>query len=328
MTRWQWEDDGLAIPDFLVATDETVRERWAGHVARPLATFVPAPETNALADEQAAQRKIKARNRIARMLAKKEDHSGMTWDTRVAKWVPINRPPSAASQGATVMGIEIAPKTYSRMIDAGRAARSYLGKPDAERGVDFEIEAVNGHGFTFKPIDAKEGATMKKPEKKAPTGRNAKVTKVAKGPTGIERQTVRIDDPALAEHPIAKKNAASWDHLLGRSRKRARLAAEAKAAGKPAKAPKPAKATKAAPKADKPASEAPNKGERKAREGTKTSTVRALLLQDGGTTTKDVLAATGWPSVSMPQQAEATGLTLRKEKVKGEPTRYYGTPAG
>lgn len=61
------------------------------------------------------------------------------------------------------------------------------------------------------------------------------------------------------------------------------------------------------------------------RAGSKTEVVRALLLQSGGTTTAQILTATGWPTVSVPALAASCGLDLRKEKVKGAPTKYYGT---
>lgn len=57
------------------------------------------------------------------------------------------------------------------------------------------------------------------------------------------------------------------------------------------------------------------------RPGSKLETVVKLLKRTEGCTTADVLKATGWPSVSMPQQAKAAGLTLKKEK-DGTVTRY------
>lgn len=59
-------------------------------------------------------------------------------------------------------------------------------------------------------------------------------------------------------------------------------------------------------------------------DGSKVAAIGKLLLRPGGCTTADVLAATGWPSVSMPQQAKAAGLRLRKEK-DGKVSRYFGT---
>lgn len=57
------------------------------------------------------------------------------------------------------------------------------------------------------------------------------------------------------------------------------------------------------------------------RPGSKLEAIVGLLKRKQGCTTKDVLSATGWPSVSMPQQAKAAGLKLKKEKVEGV-TRY------
>lgn len=62
------------------------------------------------------------------------------------------------------------------------------------------------------------------------------------------------------------------------------------------------------------------------RPGSKLETVAKLLTRANGCTTKDVLDATGWPTVSMPQQAKAAGLVLKTEK-DGRVTRYRGEPA-
>lgn len=58
------------------------------------------------------------------------------------------------------------------------------------------------------------------------------------------------------------------------------------------------------------------------RPGTKLEAIVSLLRRPKGCTTKDVLQATGWPAVSMPAQAKAAGLRLRKEKIEGV-THYY-----
>lgn len=50
-----------------------------------------------------------------------------------------------------------------------------------------------------------------------------------------------------------------------------------------------------------------------------------LLKRKDGCTTADVLAVTGWPTVSMPQQAKALGLKLKKEK-DGKVSRYRAAP--
>jgi hypothetical protein len=63
------------------------------------------------------------------------------------------------------------------------------------------------------------------------------------------------------------------------------------------------------------------------RTGSKTELIAGLLTRAKGCTGAEILEATGWPTVSVPAQAKAAGLKLRKEKAKGEPTRYYGTAA-
>lgn len=70
------------------------------------------------------------------------------------------------------------------------------------------------------------------------------------------------------------------------------------------------------------------KVERKPRaEGpTKREQAAALLLRPEGATTKDILETTGWPSVSVPQLARSSKLTLRQEK-DGKVTRYYAEAA-
>jgi hypothetical protein len=58
------------------------------------------------------------------------------------------------------------------------------------------------------------------------------------------------------------------------------------------------------------------------REGSKLAAIVGLLQRPGGCTSADVLKATEWPSVSMPQQAKAAGITLVTEK-EGRVTRYW-----
>jgi len=74
---------------------------------------------------------------------------------------------------------------------------------------------------------------------------------------------------------------------------------------------------KAAPPAAPPAEGGP-------RAGSKLEAISVLLRRPEGCTTADVLKATGWPSVSMPAQAKALGVGLRKEK-EGGAFRYFAT---
>jgi hypothetical protein len=61
------------------------------------------------------------------------------------------------------------------------------------------------------------------------------------------------------------------------------------------------------------------------RAGSKTAIIHGLLSRKSGCTAAEVLAATGWPSVSMPAMAKACGLKLRKDKEKGQLTQFYGS---
>lgn len=83
------------------------------------------------------------------------------------------------------------------------------------------------------------------------------------------------------------------------------------------------KAAKAAAKKSKPKAQttAAEPGVKTVREGSKLEIVVKLLKKAGGTTSAEVLKETGWPSVSMPQQARAAGIEIKKEKIDGV-TRY------
>jgi hypothetical protein len=100
-----------------------------------------------------------------------------------------------------------------------------------------------------------------------------------------------------------------------------------RAAKKGPKAAAKAPAAKKAPKARAKATAAPRPaaGAGKAvRPGSKLEIVVGLLTRKEGCTSAEVLKATDWPAVSMPQQARSAGLTLRQEK-DGKVTRYWGT---
>ena len=57
---------------------------------------------------------------------------------------------------------------------------------------------------------------------------------------------------------------------------------------------------------------------------TKNQQIVQLLLRPEGCTYADILAATGWASISVPAYAKANGLRLRIEKIVGHPQRYFG----
>jgi hypothetical protein len=100
----------------------------------------------------------------------------------------------------------------------------------------------------------------------------------------------------------------------------------AKAKDKPKPAPKDKPAGQRKPPAAKKAAKAP-KAPKSAnrtsepRSGSKTAMAADLIRRSGGCTTADILKATGWPAVSVPAIARASGIKLAKEK-DGSVTRY------
>ncbi len=77
------------------------------------------------------------------------------------------------------------------------------------------------------------------------------------------------------------------------------------------------------PKAKKKAKAANGKSG-DARKGSKSAKIAALLMRPTGCTSKEVLKATGWPTISMPAISKTLGLKLRKEKTD-DGLRYYGS---
>jgi hypothetical protein len=64
----------------------------------------------------------------------------------------------------------------------------------------------------------------------------------------------------------------------------------------------------------------------RARTGSKAFIVGELLLRPEGVTRAEACAATGWPSISLPQQAEACGLSFTTQRI-GREVRYYARAA-
>lgn len=91
-----------------------------------------------------------------------------------------------------------------------------------------------------------------------------------------------------------------------------------------AEQPAPQKPLREQIEAAKAKREATAPKQKRTREGkSKTQIVADLLLRHEGCTRKDILAATGWPSVSVDAQAKASGLKLHKVK-EGRTTTYFG----
>lgn len=79
------------------------------------------------------------------------------------------------------------------------------------------------------------------------------------------------------------------------------------------------------PKAVSRRAKAPRTATRNESGLTKLSAVAGLLQRPEGCTREDILALTGWPSVTVPGMAAKAGLKLRQEK-QGRSFRYWGTP--
>jgi hypothetical protein len=59
-----------------------------------------------------------------------------------------------------------------------------------------------------------------------------------------------------------------------------------------------------------------------ARPGSKTALAGAMLTRQGGCTRQEILAATGWPTVSVQQVARSCGIALRQQR-EGREVRYF-----
>ena len=145
-------------------------------------------------------------------------------------------------------------------------------------------------------------------------------------PRGIETQRAKAQPQettmiALKTNPSPKTEAEpSKADQVKQLRERRAAAKGPKAAQKAVKGKKAAKA-----KAQTPTTAKLTSGHTKAiRPGSKLEIVVGLLKRKEGCTAAEILSACQWPSVSVPQQARAAGLTLRQQK-DGKVSRYWGS---
>ena len=138
-----------------------------------------------------------------------------------------------------------------------------------------------------------------------------------------EEEDVKTEDASDAKAAKAPKKAVKETKAKAKAKAKAAKApkkaikeTKAKAAKAPKKAIKETKAPKKAIKETKAKAAKPN-GK------TKIAMIGNLLNRKDGCTRKDVLEATGWPSVSLQQRARELGVKLRKDKQSGQPTRYF-----
>jgi hypothetical protein len=158
---------------------------------------------------------------------------------------------------------------------------------------------------------------------------------------GTARLRAELEAKAKAE--AKQRKAARKEAAQIRAKQRAKPATEQEAsmATKKTKTAKKSRSAARQPVGKaKPAAKAPAKGAAKpqrapssaprekggVRPGSKLEIIVGLLTRPQGCTTAEVLKATDWPAVSMPQQARAAGLTLQKEKKDGV-TVYRATKA-
>lgn len=186
------------------------------------------------------------------------------------------------------------------------AAAAIFRKADAEERTALRMRQDMIKTTAKKAKTPKEPAMAKKPKRNPklpathPANRGKTVTSRLK--TTPPKAAAPLKKPVPARKPRSS--------VKGKDPSAELAAMTAAAIGHaPINAPKPAKAKGVAVKAVRPES--------------KLAIVVGLLTRKQGCTTAEILKATEWPAVSVPQQARAAGLTLRQEK-EGKVTRYWG----
>jgi hypothetical protein len=209
------------------------------------------------------------------------------------------------------------PKTYSKRCNAQRAAIATLG-PEAREGFEFISAQLDDGAWGWKPTD----------EVPPMTAAQAKVNGVTYHPPASPPAAFGgRDDDLNIPAELRRENTPE---------QRTRVAAIVKADRERA-VRSPRNARKVANPKTRQQDVPPPKGTKDMAErlsaaiaayrpdprpGTKTALVGEMLRRKQGCTSAEVLAATGWPSVSMPAQAKAVGVKLRKEK-DGKVSRYW-----
>ena len=219
-------------------------------------------------------------------------------------------------------------KPFKFQREAIGAAILELG-PESRHRFEFETEKVDGVWIwrATDPEAALAKAAANGAQLKANGGRKSVLAMaVAIEAKGGKVPDAVLNDAAAAALHIEKAKVDATDGIpafLKREpdtaeQKEARIEKHKKTSG-------PGRVIKNPPNV-KDATAKASKGKRAGGKGqTKTALVGQLLLRKEGCTTADILAATGWPAVSVPAQAKAVGLGLRKEK-DGKVTRYFGVP--
>lgn len=236
-----------------------------------------------------------------------------------------------------------ADKPWKKRVDAKAAAVSAIG-PHAREGFEFDTTKCDG-GWRWKATDEVRPDTAA--QIRANGGKRASKTPQVPAmpgmtPLGIAKKAPTEpahapEPPKATEQPAAPKTAqappageVSADPLdippfLKRGGKLTPAEHDALIA-KHKRTTGPDRKIKNPPNVKAAKSSKGKAGKLGGAKTTKAAMVGQLLLDPKGCTTADILKATGWPSVSVPAQAKAVGLKLRKEKKPGEVTRYFGVP--
>jgi hypothetical protein len=245
------------------------------------------------------------------------------------------------------------PKTYSNVQNARRAARKALAvcpgeadgftvteRPDGTfawlavpvtdtRGelTAAEVRSLIAEGSVVAlpaELDRTAGHTKEELDDMRRKLNTKAVAKAAKLLSPSEAMAISADTPA-SEWDEAKRAMAEARKARDKARSNARIGnLKAKQSGATKKMPLEGKAAIDAIVDPEPARPARKSAPKPAGTENKSAMIGRMLCRPEGTTTAEILAATGWPTVSVPAQAQAAKIrNLRKVK-EGKTTRYFG----
>jgi len=266
--------------------------------------------------------------------------------------VPPPRPDQQAASAARTIGEALAETAEGRDALAKIAEVSQIARSPEQSAIQAEISDKRAE-LTSLPPDVDEVPDFLKVENRTPLTPEQQATVDANLEKARADMTAAKDAAIRAKQKEAKRER---DKARRAAKKEAQAAIDAgkatampltgkdalkaiAAAGKPAPAKAPQK-PKAPPKAKAPQkpkgapkAKAPQKAKAPAKKPTtsrangktKTAIVGELLRRKSGCTMAEVLAATGWPTCTIPGKAKALGLKLRIEKRQGEVKRYFGS---
>jgi hypothetical protein len=233
--------------------------------------------------------------------------------------------PAVAHNGATVASATVPAPNHPLNNDP---SWGHTPAPDAGKG------SVDGPDLTI-PVDGSIPPFLDRVGGRSPAEVAAEAKKARKKgaePTKAERlkalRESKAAEAAKKEANLTDADKAAIAKLKKEGAKAASLGAspfDLKKAGAKVKAATQESDVSKKTKTKKPAAPKKAAAGDGPRAGSKTALVAGLLQRAKGCTGAEILALTGWPTVSVPAQAKAAGLKLRKEKAKGEPTRYFGS---